>query len=124
MTRVQQGTQAPEFIPSKPNAILGCAPAQIYAVKYTNSEGRVAACLAIVFGKDRDDGGPGVYIMAEQQQMIDTLTIAGNTVRNGVRRELAKGTPVSGGSIPDMTLTSGETASTGAKLDPLKVEVG
>ena len=123
MSKVQQATQAPEYVPGKPNAVLGCAPAQIYAVAYTNNEGRKATCLAIVFGKDKDDGGAGVYIMAEQQQMIDTLTIAGNTVRNGVRRELAKGTPVSGGSIPDLTLAPGETIGNG-RLDPLKVEVG
>ena len=75
---VQQGTPAPEYIPGKPNQVIGIAPAEILAVKFTNGEGRIGAALAIIFGKDASDGGPGVYILAEQIQMTEQLTIAGD----------------------------------------------
>lgn len=102
--KVQQGTQAPEYIPDRPNQVIGIAPAEIMAVKFTNGEGRVGAALAIVFGKDVQDGGPGVYILAEQVQMTEQLTIAGPVVRDGVRKHLASRKPVSAGSIPDAVL--------------------
>lgn len=101
---VQQGTPAPEYIPGKPNQVIGIAPAEILAVKFTNGEGRIGAALAIIFGKDASDGGPGVYILAEQIQMTEQLTIAGPVVRDGVRKFIAGRKPVAAGSIPEAAL--------------------
>lgn len=102
--KVQQGTQAPEYVPGKPNQVIGIAPAEILAVKFTNAEGRVGAALAIVFGKDTQDGGAGVYILAEQVQMTEQLTIAGPVVRDGVRKYLSGRKPVSAEGIPETAL--------------------
>ena len=117
--RVQQGTQAPEYAPGKPNQVLGVAPAEILAVKFTNGEGRIGACLAISFGKDTDDGGPGVYILAEQVQMTEQLTIAGPVVREGVRKYLAGRKPVSADNIPAAVL-----GAVGDDSDITKTQVG
>jgi hypothetical protein len=117
--RVQQGTQAPEYAPGKPNQVLAVAPVTMLAVKFTNGEGRIGACLSISFGTDTEDGGPGVYIMAEQVQMTEQLTVAGPVVRDGVRRHLASQKPVSADNIPASVL-----ALAGDDSDITKTTVG
>lgn len=72
-----------------PNTVLGITEARIFAVAYTNSEGREAMCLAIQFGKNTNDGKPGVFIMAEEAQMRE-MRVAGKTVTEGVRKFIAR----------------------------------
>jgi hypothetical protein len=118
---VQQPRQAPQY--DKPNSVLKVAPVETRCVVFTNSEGRKSMCLVLIFGKDVDDGGPGVYVFADEQQMTDTLKIASKLVRDGVRRELSKAEGVKGENIPVSVLGEGPL-HTGVGFDATQVEIG
>jgi hypothetical protein len=103
--RIQQGTQAPEYAPGRPNQVIGVVPVQQFAVKFTDGDSRISACLAISFGKDKEDGGELVCILAEQVQMTEQLKIAGPLVRDAVRRFMAAQQPVTADNIPASILS-------------------
>lgn len=121
---IQQGTRAPRFHSGKPNQVIRVAEIRTLAVVFTNSEGREAMCQVQVFGKDVDDGGPGVYVLAEEQQMTEALKLASPTVKNGVRKWLASQKDVAGESIPAAVLGQVAGPVTDGGFDIGKVEVG
>lgn len=119
--QVQQPRQAAQY--DKPNSVLKVAPVDTRVVVFTNSEGRKSMCLVFAFGKDVEDGGLGVYVFADEQQMTDQMKIASKLVRDGVRRELAKADGVKGENIPVSVLGEGPL-HTGVGFDLTKVEIG
>lgn len=106
--RIQQGTQAPEYAPGRPNQVIGVVPVQHFAVKFTDGDSRISACLAISFGTDKEDGKELVCILAEQVQMTEQLKIAGPLVRDAVRRYMASQQPVTAESIPESIMSVGD----------------
>jgi hypothetical protein len=98
MAGVVQPRRAAEY--DKPNTVLKVVDVKTAVVIYTNSEGRKSMCLAYSFGKDVEDGMPGVYVVAEEQQMTETLRVAGKLVRDGVRRWIAGAEEVKSENIP------------------------
>lgn len=119
---VQQPRQAAQY--GKPNTVIKVAEVRTVVVIYTNGEGRQSMCLAQVFGKDVDDGGPGVYILAEEHQMTEQLKIAGRLVKDGVRRYLSGETAVKGDNIPAAVLGAVGPLTTGESFDASQIEVG
>jgi hypothetical protein len=101
MGRVIQPTAKPEFVTGKANVVQAIAPAQLLAVAWVDGEGRKAVCLALQFGRDANDGGPGVYILADESAMREQLTIANGTIRKGVREWLAKQAEATPEEVPD-----------------------
>ncbi|MEI6358069.1 MAG: hypothetical protein WCP53_13370 [Verrucomicrobiota bacterium] len=122
MAGIQQARQTPKF--SKPNQIIKVAEVRQVVVVYTNSEGRESMCLAQVFGKDTADGRVGVYILAEEQQMIEQLKIAGKLVKDGVRKWVAGEEDVKSDNIPAAVLGQVGELTTGEGFDATKLEIG
>jgi hypothetical protein len=89
MPMIQQPTEPAQYDPTRRSEVVGVAPASLHSVAWVNAEGRKSMCLVIVFGKDTEDGGPGVFILADQEQMSEQLRIANVVVKKGVRRWLA-----------------------------------
>jgi hypothetical protein len=100
MPSIQYPKQQPEYDSSRRSQVVGVAPAQIYSVAWLNAEGRRSLCLAIVFGKDTEDGGPGVFIMADEDQMNEQLKLATSVVKQGVRQWLASQNPDADTDVP------------------------
>jgi hypothetical protein len=119
---IQQPKQAAQY--DAPNKVLKVAEVRTVVVIYTNGEGRKSMCLAQVFGKDKDDGGAGVYILAEETQMTDQLKIAGRLVKEGVRRWLAGEGEVKADNIPAAVLGAVGPLTTGEGFDASQIEVG
>lgn len=90
-----------------PNSVMGITEARVFAVAFTNAEGRQAMCLALQFGIDTSDRKPGVYIMAEEAQMRE-MRIAGTLVRDAVRKAVARGA-VETEVVPDDVMPRTET---------------
>jgi hypothetical protein len=122
MAGVMQPRRAAEY--DKPNAVLKVVDVKTAVVIYTNGDGRKSMCLAYSFGKDVEDGLPGVYIVAEEQQMTETLRVAGKLVRDGVRRWLAGAEDVRSENIPAALLGAVDQLSTNEGPDLANLDVG
>lgn len=109
MGRVMQPNPKPTFSSGKANIVQKVAPAQLCAVAWVDGEGRESTCLAITFGKDVEDGGPGVFILADEQAMRDQLVLANNTIKKGVRQWLAQQT-ANDGDVPTGDVPTGDEA--------------
>jgi len=70
------------------NQIISVAPAQAYAVAYWDAEGKRSTCMVYHFGK-LEDGGEGVFVFADQQQMQDTMRVLREPLLRQVRAEIA-----------------------------------
>jgi len=103
---ISQARNAPEFVPSKPNAVLGITEARVLAVRFTNGDGEVSTALVMQFGTDTEDNAPGVFIMANAEEMGTQLKIANKVVKKGVRQWLAS-KETSGASDVPATLDIG-----------------
>lgn len=122
MAGVQQVQQTAKF--SKPNQIIKVAEVRQSVVVYTNGEGRESICLALILGKDTTDGGAGVYILAEEQQMRNQLKIAGKLVRDGVRSWLSSMEDVKSDNIPAAVFGPVGELTTGESFDASKLDIG
>lgn len=124
MGKVLQPTQAPTFVPGKTNTIISVTEVKTLAVAWVDGEGKRQTALVLAFGKDVEDGGIGVFVMADEQQMVEQLRIANPTLKKGVRKFFAQ----EGGVTPEEASASaaadvgGEDGGTGA--DPLGADVG
>lgn len=101
MPTVQQPKRAPEFVPGKKNQVTAMVPVQMYAVNFVNGDSQKSMALILVFGKDTEDGGPGVFVLADENQMAQQILVANETVKKGVRAHLAKMAGPSADEIPD-----------------------
>lgn len=90
MGRVMHPNQKPEYTTGKSNTVTGVVPAQLLAVAFVDADGRKSMCLAVQFGKDTNDGGPAVFIMADEEEMKNQLKIANATITKGVRAWMSK----------------------------------
>jgi hypothetical protein len=126
MGRVIQPTAAPEFS-KKINAVEGVTEAKLFAVAWTDSDGRRSMCLALQFGKDNTDGKPGVFILADAEDMKNQLRVANPTIKQGVRAFLAAHSGELGEVPSGVTGVDVGTmdAPPGVKeLDIMEIEVG
>ncbi len=100
MPTVHRPNEKPEYDATRKNEVVGITPANIFAVAWVNDEGRKSMCLAIVFGKDSEDEGPGVFILADEMQMKEQLKMANSVVKKGVRKHLASGEETTADDVP------------------------
>lgn len=105
MPSISQPRPAPEFDTSRKSQVINITEARTFAVIWTDAEGQKSMCLAISFGKDAeapnpDKAGPGVFILADQEQMTTDLTIANKIVKAGVQKHLAQEAPATADEVP------------------------
>ncbi len=107
MPTISRPTQSPEYDESRRNEVVGVTNAKLLAVAWVNGEGRKSMCLALVFGKDAEDKGPGVFILADESQMSEQLRLANSTVKKGVRKWLSSMKETTADDIPSsLTLST------------------
>lgn len=90
MPTIQQPRRAPEFVNGKQNTVLAVAPAQLFAVSWVDGNGQKSMALVLQFGKDNEDGGPGIFVLADENEMSTQLKIPNATIKKGVRAHLAR----------------------------------
>jgi len=89
----------PKYREGSKNEVLGITEVKTYAVNRTNSDSKEETLLVMVFGK-MEDGGPGVFVLAEADAMRKQLTIANEGLRKQVRTRLAGDVPIEAASLP------------------------
>ena len=98
-----------EYVDGKSNEILSITKAEVYAVNWVDPQSRKQTLLAMVFGK-MADGGPGVFIMAEPDQVRKTLTMPNTKFLKQFRQFLAARGPVDAEDLPPTIGMGEETA--------------
>lgn len=103
MPNIQQPKRNPEYVSGKQNVVTGIAEARILAVSWVNGEGRKSISLVLQFGTDTEDGAPGVFVLADENEMERQLQVANNTIKKGVRAYLARESAPRADDIPEET---------------------
>lgn len=80
---------APTFVQGKSNVVTSVTEVKTLAVKWVDEAGREGTCLVHTFGTLKEDGKPGVFILADEEAMMSNLKMAGPVVLKGVRQYLA-----------------------------------
>lgn len=70
------------------NKVLAVTPVQAVMARYTNSAGRESMALLYCFGKSTQDGGIGVYVVAGEKQLSETLSVPSPELTRQVRDAL------------------------------------
>ena len=129
MPSIQQPKRAPEFVQGKQNVVTGIAPVNLLAVSFVDGNGQKSMALVLQFGKDTEDGGPGVFVMADEVEMSNQLKISNSTIKKGVRAWLASQQNQTSEEVPEST-TAIETPkkakgpAAGAPADLTKIDLG
>ncbi len=87
MARVQEAAPYREVIEGRPNQVLSISEVKTVAFRFTNSAGQVDVGLALCFGTDSTDGGPGVWVI-NPRQLQELIGQPMPHVKNGIRRLL------------------------------------
>ena len=103
--RIVEGKRAAEYIPGKSNEVVSVTPVQMLAVAFADADGRRSVALVMAFGKDTEDGGLGVFTMANEDQMAEQLRIAPPMLKKGVRAWLRGQKPIGADDVPDAALS-------------------
>lgn len=98
--RIIEGKRQAEYIPGKTNEVVSVTEVKTLAVAFADSEGKRSVALVMAFGKDTEDGGLGVFTMANEGQMAEQLSIAPPMLKKGVRAWLQGLDPVSAEDVP------------------------
>lgn len=117
---VSQPRSAPRHGP--PNKMLAVVDVAMKCTVFTNGDGEERMALVLQFGKDAEDGGPGVWVLADQQQMIEQLKTASKLVRDGVRANMAGKAEVRAENVPEKVLELGDLTS-GGTFDVSSVDI-
>lgn len=115
MPNVQQPKRAPEFVNGKSNTVLNVVPAQLFAVNWVDANGQKSSALVIHFGHDTEDNAPGVYVLADENEMATQLKIPNATIKKGVRAYLARQKEPTADEIPESATSLGAPAKRPAK---------
>lgn len=89
---------------SKRSSVLNVAELRTVLVRWTNEEGRETLTLCLVGAKSSEDGGMGVWVLGEQDELTKTLKIANKTVTRGVRALLGSETAKAAPEEPSVLL--------------------
>ena len=114
--RVIEAPRVAEYTTGKTNTVTAITEVKQYAVAFTDGDGKRSMALVLIFGKDAEDGGPGVFTMANEAQMSEQLRIAHPVLKKAVRSFLQGKAVVSAADIP----SNGGVATT----DSLDIDVG
>ena len=88
-----------EFIDGKSNEILSITESKTYAVNWVDHEGKRQTVLAMVFGVE-EDGGPGVFILANPDDVRKQLKLPDKSFKKQFRKFLAATEPVEADALP------------------------
>lgn len=77
---------------AKKNEVLGVTEVKTFAIRYTDGEGKEGQALMLMYGK-LQDGSPGVFVMANSEQLQKTLTLP----PEGIRRQFLEHLGLLGG---------------------------
>lgn len=126
MPSVQQPKRSPEFVNGKQNVVIGVTPAQLLAVSWVDGSGQKSMALVLQFGKDTEDGGPGVFVMADENEMVNQLKLPNATIKKGVRQWLAKQADPTAEEVPETAtaLVAPSAPKAARKAVPAQVDVG
>lgn len=123
MPSIQQPRRAPEYVNGKQNAVLAVVPAQLFAVSWVDGNGQKSMALVLQFGKDTEDGGPGVFVLADENEMTNQLKLANATIKKGVRQHLARQQAPNAEDVPE-TATALVSAPTKKAAPVPQIDVG
>jgi len=98
--RIIEGKRPAEYIQGRSNEVTSVAEVKVLAVAYADGEGKRCVALVMAFGKDTEDGGLGVFTMANEEQMAEQLRIAPPLLKKGVRTWLQGLDPVQADDVP------------------------
>lgn len=103
MAEVQKGAPTREVVADRPNQVLSTSEVKIHAFRFTDAQGNVDVTLALCFGKDQEDGGPGVYVLPPQ--VMRELKIPARHIKQGLREKFAaqakRAELEDGGALPE-----------------------
>lgn len=119
MPSIQQPRRAPEFVNGKQNTVLAVAPAQLLAVSWVDGNGQKSMALVLQFGKDTEDGGPGVFVLADENEMATQLKIPNATIKKGVRAHLARQQDPDPAGVPE---SATELVAAPTKAKPVRTQ--
>ncbi len=88
MPKVTRPTPAATYHEGRPNQVISLVEVKTYMIKFTDDQGKEEIAQVQVFGTDEEDGGTGVWVIANQQELIEQLRGASKHVRRGVRAQL------------------------------------
>jgi hypothetical protein len=88
MARVIQPSQ--RTYGSDRNKVLRITEARIFAAIVAGNDGLQQKCLLLQFGKNPEDNKPAVFVMANEQEMVEQIKIAPSYIVEGVRAHLAQ----------------------------------
>lgn len=103
-----------QYHEGKSNKVLAVTPIQAVMVRYTNSAGAESMALLYCFGKSTVDGGVGVYVVAGEKQLSETLSVPNAELTKQVREAMevrgliANGELVLGNAVAPVVEFSGE----------------
>ncbi len=92
--KITEGRRTPEYVQGKVNEVISVTEVKVLAVAFADGESRRSTALVMVFGKDAEDGGAGVFTMADENQMAEQLKIASASIKKGVRSWLSGAKPL------------------------------
>lgn len=126
MPTIQGPKSAPEYVSGKRHVVTAIAPAKLLGVNWVDGDGAKRMALVIQFGKDTEDNLPGVFVLADEEEMRGQLKIANRTVKAGVRKWLAEQENQSPEQIPDSLpmIDGGSEDPAAGSADITKIEVG
>lgn len=90
MPTVQRPKPQAKFHDGRPNALISITEVKTYMIKFTDGEGREEIAQVQVFGKNNQDGGVGVWVIANEAELQRTLRIANKYVRRNVRAAIKR----------------------------------
>jgi hypothetical protein len=108
MPNIQQPKRQPEFVNGKRSTVVGVSPAHLYAVAWVDAEGQKSSCLCVTFGTDNEDGGLGVFILADQGQMEEQLKMPNQIIKKGLRAWVGSQTDSGEAEVPASNLVAEE----------------
>lgn len=88
-----------EYVDGKSNEILSITEAQHYAVNWVDHQGKRQTVLCMVFGKMEDEG-PGVFILANPEEVRKQLKLPDTKFLKQFRAQLAARGPVEAADLP------------------------
>lgn len=87
MAKTQNGSAQAREKSEKTNAVLGVTEVRVFAFRYADTNGNVNVAMALNFGKDNEDGGPGVYVI-NPEDIQAVLKTCPNFVKSAIRGHL------------------------------------
>lgn len=87
-----------EVLADRPNQVISATEVKVLAFRFTNGGGEVDVSLALCFGKDNEDGGPGIWVISPADFKA-ALKVPLPQLKKGLRQKLesmAKGADLEG----------------------------